>query len=154
MVVGDVAVGVGSTGRWVASFFWVGDSARAEGVAGITSGASTDGDVVADIAVSIDSAGPNAGVDTVLVHTALVAAALAVVDTFDLDAGGKRIAGVSRQAGADGPHAAVDAVRSRAAGVRPARHQVVGDRAPVLVQVTAQVVAGIVVVVALSINAS
>lgn len=56
-----------------------------------------------------------------------------LTDTFDLDTGSKRIAGVPGQAGADGSDAAVDAVSARAAGVRPARHQVVRDRAPVLV---------------------
>ena len=73
-----------------------------------------------------------------------------LTNALDLDALCQSISGVARQASADRPHTAVDAVGTNSASVGPAGHQVVGDRATVLVQVTTQVVPGIVVVVALS----
>lgn len=73
-----------------------------------------------------------------------------LTNALNLDARCQRISGVARQARADGPHTAVDAVGADAAGMGPAGHKIVGDRAPMLVQVSAQVVSGIVVVVALT----
>lgn len=154
LVVSNVALSIGSTGRWVASFLWVGNSAGAERIASVARWAGADWNVVANIAVGVNTTGAGAGVDTVLVHTALVAAALAVVNALDLDALAQGIPGVSRQASADGPHTAVDAVGPDSTSVGPTGHQIVGDRSAMLVQVAAQVITGIIVAVTLTFNAA
>lgn len=80
----------------MASFLWVSDSARAERIASVARWARADGNVVANIAVGVNTTSADAGVDTVLVYTALVAAALAVVNALDLDALAQSVPGVSR----------------------------------------------------------
>lgn len=125
MVVGDVAFCVGSARRWVASFFWVGNSAGREGVAGVTSRARTHRNMVADITVGVDATSALARIDAVLVYASLMASALAVINALNPYALRQRVSRMSWQARAHRPHTALSAVSSNATRVSPASHLVV-----------------------------
>lgn len=110
----------------MASFLRVRNSARLEGTAGVARWAGTYGDVVTYITIGVKTAGAIARVNTMLVHAALVAATLAVLETFNSDTLRQRVARVPRLAGTNWPDAAVSAVSADAARVGAARHRVVG----------------------------
>lgn len=68
LAIRDVAFSVDAARRWMACFLWVSNSASAERTASVSCRAGTDGNMVTNFTIGVNTAGADTRIHAMLVH--------------------------------------------------------------------------------------